>query len=665
MTRAKPSILLPAAALCLASCTGTLERLLPTEEQSAPPAPAPPAECPHFDDTVELGRVPSPGLAQVSGIAHSTAHSEVLWAHNDAGDGPRLFALDETGERIATLHIRGAAARDWEDIAIGRGPGGRGAYLYIADIGDTARVRSQYQIYRVREPDLRVHPRGSILRTTAERMNVVYPRGPRDAETLLIDPKTQQLAVILKGPAEDTWVYGLGTFSPGATRHAVPLLRVNRPEMKDANVQSTPITAGDVSPDGQAIVLVWSGDDCREDGAAGCTEEQRGRNDIGKLWRKPAEGSLWDAFATEPCQVDVPDASGGTHAVAFAANGSGLYTLQRGGGSALMFTHRLPDSLKSAGPVVETLYEAEGRQAQRGCQQRSNHQGYSGAGFIDFGGQGSWIEWNAVQVRTGGVHELSFRYANGSDTDRSARILVNGRNASNVSFDSTGGWSNWGHQSVRVRLQAGRNTIRVRANSGRGGPNLDMLTVAGAAHSSDLCPSDPLKTEPGVCGCGVRDTDRDGDRLLDCFDGCPTDGDKTSPGSCGCGTGDDDADGDGMPDCNDVCPEDPDKQQAGICGCGRPDDDSDGDGTADCQDTCPHDANKTEPGRCGCGHSEDACAPQQSRQAPPAPGVLARRGTDLGPPCATDSAPAAVPEQASCAAPASGAAALIVGVGTE
>jgi len=34
----------------------------------------------------------------------------------------------------------------------------------------------------------------------------------------------------------------------------------------------------------------------------------------------------------------------------------------------------------------------------------------------------------------------------------------------------------------------------------------------------DLCPNDPYKTVPGVCGCGVPDTDIDADGNWDCFD---------------------------------------------------------------------------------------------------------------------------------------------------
>ena len=84
---------------------------------------------------------------------------------------------------------------------------------------------------------------------------------------------------------------------------------------------------------------------------------------------------------------------------------------------------------------------------------------------------------------------------------------------------------------------------------------------------ADGCPDDPAKTEPGVCGCGVPDTDADGDGTPDCNDQCPADAGKTAPGVCGCAVADVDSDGDGTPDCNDQCPADAGKTAPGVCGC--------------------------------------------------------------------------------------------------
>lgn len=57
----------------------------------------------------------------------------------------------------------------------------------------------------------------------------------------------------------------------------------------------------------------------------------------------------------------------------------------------------------------------------------------------------------------------------------------------------------------------------------------------GGTDGNDLCPSDPNKTTPGICGCGKPDVDSDGDNTLDCLDNCPSDPEKTEPGKCGCG----------------------------------------------------------------------------------------------------------------------------------
>ncbi|MFQ5463054.1 MAG: hypothetical protein ACE5E5_10575 [Phycisphaerae bacterium] len=161
------------------------------------------------------------------------------------------------------------------------------------------------------------------------------------------------------------------------------------------------------------------------------------------------------------------------------------------------------------------------------------------------------------------------------------------------------------------------------------------LPPPGGDGNGDTCPSDPNKTVPGLCGCGVPDIDSDGDGLLDCNEGCPNDPNKSAPGACGCGIPDidsdgngvldcnegcpdTDSDGDGVLDCNDDCPNDPNKTTPGLCGCGVADTDSDGDGTpdcndgcantdtdgdgvVDCNDGCENDPNKTAPGLCGCG----------------------------------------------------------------
>lgn len=84
----------------------------------------------------------------------------------------------------------------------------------------------------------------------------------------------------------------------------------------------------------------------------------------------------------------------------------------------------------------------------------------------------------------------------------------------------------------------------------------------GTPDCSDGCPSDPLKTTPGACGCGAPDTDSDFDGAADCIDPCPTDNpnDTDADGVCDsadvCPGFDDtaDADDDAVPDACDNCP---------------------------------------------------------------------------------------------------------------
>ena len=65
----------------------------------------------------------------------------------------------------------------------------------------------------------------------------------------------------------------------------------------------------------------------------------------------------------------------------------------------------------------------------------------------------------------------------------------------------------------------------------------------------DTCPDDPDKTDPGICGCGIPDTDSDDDEIPDCIDQCPNNPNKE------CVVAKDDIDNDGYTenqgDCND------------------------------------------------------------------------------------------------------------------
>jgi hypothetical protein len=132
-------------------------------------------------------------ITESSGLAASRRHRGVVYTHNDSGTRPQIFAVGPDGRTIATLTLAGAGARDWEGIALGRDEAGRPA-LYVADIGDNLGGAWPYvTVYRIPEP---AALRSQTLRATAFRLK--YADGPRDAEAVLIDPRTNRLYVASK-----------------------------------------------------------------------------------------------------------------------------------------------------------------------------------------------------------------------------------------------------------------------------------------------------------------------------------------------------------------------------------------------------------------------------------------------------------------------------------
>lgn len=121
-------------------------------------------------------------------------------------------------------------------------------------------------------------------------------------------------------------------------------------------------------------------------------------------------------------------------------------------------------------------YEGEDYTSQSGCSITNSYPGYSGTGSIDYGGNGSYIEWNNV---TGGGGEalLTFRYASGSSGNRPCDVIINGNNVGTIDFVPTGSFSTWEETNLNVTLNSGNNTIRLMANSSSGGPNFDKMDV--------------------------------------------------------------------------------------------------------------------------------------------------------------------------------------------
>ncbi|HEV8562239.1 MAG TPA: carbohydrate-binding protein [Actinophytocola sp.] len=131
--------------------------------------------------------------------------------------------------------------------------------------------------------------------------------------------------------------------------------------------------------------------------------------------------------------------------------------------------------------AAATDYQAESATISQGVVE-SNHTGFTGTGFVNYDNvSGSFVEWT-VNAANAGSTTLSFRFANGTTTNRPMDITVNGGLTGNdVSFAGTGNWDTWATATITVNLDAGSNTVRATAVTANGGPNVDRLTVGDAA----------------------------------------------------------------------------------------------------------------------------------------------------------------------------------------
>ncbi|HEX8463047.1 MAG TPA: hypothetical protein VF627_00385, partial [Abditibacterium sp.] len=137
-------------------------------------------------EPTQLATISNPRLTEISGLAASTRYPGLIYAHNDSGDTARVFLLNFKGETVATVNLRGAYARDYEDIAVAGT--GANASVYVGDIGDNLGLRDAVQVYRFVEPALDPQKLGQILEVKPEVIALQYPGAPRDAETLLAAP---------------------------------------------------------------------------------------------------------------------------------------------------------------------------------------------------------------------------------------------------------------------------------------------------------------------------------------------------------------------------------------------------------------------------------------------------------------------------------------------
>ncbi len=144
-----------------------------------------------------------------------------------------------------------------------------------------------------------------------------------------------------------------------------------------------------------------------------------------------------------------------------------------GAGGEIYYPHRENAAAAAVASKMDgDIYEAEDAQMVE-CTKANNQDGYQGTGFADFGGAGSYIEWDNVLADQAGEYKLTFRYA--AAGNRPCRLYINGLDAGLLNFSSTGGWTNWKTIDTRAVFKKGGNFVKVASIDQ--GPNLDALAV--------------------------------------------------------------------------------------------------------------------------------------------------------------------------------------------
>lgn len=177
-------------------------------------------------------------ITESSGLAASRQHPGIYWTHNDSDDGAFLYAVDgETGETVATVTLTGVGTpRDVEAISIGPDD-----HLYVGDIGDNLGGTWQYVwIYELPEPK-----KLTDQTVKATQYVVKYEDGARDAEALMVHPKTGRVYIADKNEAGGSLYEGPAELSPSGTNVF----------KKVASVPDLEVTDGAFSPDGKHLAL--------------------------------------------------------------------------------------------------------------------------------------------------------------------------------------------------------------------------------------------------------------------------------------------------------------------------------------------------------------------------------------------------------------------------
>ncbi|MGB0367329.1 MAG: hypothetical protein ACPGC8_06815 [Flavobacteriaceae bacterium] len=191
-------------------------------------------------------------LKEVSGIVKSLRFPGHFWVHNDSGDDPIIFRVNDSLEILQEVLVEGAQNIDWEDISIGEYEGE--FTLFIGDIGDNLAARNTVVIYLVAEPE------SDTTNVRIERkIELGYEDGARDAELLLVDSNYNELVVATKRDIPSR-VYSVSLETIGSVTSLTFEGKMQLPNKQSWEENDLyRITGGDSSSKGEIIIKNYQG----------------------------------------------------------------------------------------------------------------------------------------------------------------------------------------------------------------------------------------------------------------------------------------------------------------------------------------------------------------------------------------------------------------------
>ena len=150
-----------------------------------------------FSNPKDQGILNNVEIKEASGLVASHYNPHLFWTHNDSGDLPRIFLINNSGKGRVDFFLKGIKNRDWEDIGSYVDGSGK-SWIYIADIGDNHKQFPSYFIHRFEEPRFEEYLIPNRIISSIETIEFTLPDESRDMESLLIDQRTSEVFVVSK-----------------------------------------------------------------------------------------------------------------------------------------------------------------------------------------------------------------------------------------------------------------------------------------------------------------------------------------------------------------------------------------------------------------------------------------------------------------------------------